>query len=183
MILYEIGLSKAPLPSIAHPGDFQRLEILYACLESVGNFFESFLEISPASYWNFSIVHFCQIGYAISMLQRLSLFADPTWDLHYVVEKVNLLRIVDQICIRMDDAVKYGGAELPNASESISSFQRTAAKLRKLRVMFEAQIASAQSAPDQLGNLDAGDITNSENMVGFWEQDWFNIMGGNWEDL
>jgi hypothetical protein len=183
MTLYEIGLLKARLPNTAHPSDFQRLEILYACLESVGNFFESFLEIPPASYWNFSIVHFAQLGYALSMLQRLSIFEDPTWDLHYVAEKVNLLRVVDQLCNRMGEAVRYGGTESSDASESISSFERTATKLRKLRAMFEAQMASAQSVPDQMGNLDTGDIMNSENMRGFWEQDWFSIMSGNGGDL
>jgi hypothetical protein len=39
MTLYEIGLLKARLPNAARPSDFQRLEILHACLESVGNFF------------------------------------------------------------------------------------------------------------------------------------------------
>jgi hypothetical protein len=185
MTLYEIGLLKARLPNTntALPSDFQRLELLYACLESVGNFFESFLEIPPASYWNFSIVHFAQLGYALAMLQRLSIFEDPTWDLHYVAEKVNLLRIVDHLCNRMEEAARFGGTEPLNTSESISSFERTAAKLRKLRPMFEAQMASVQSVPDQMGDLDTRDIMNSENMVGFWEQDWFNIMGGNWEDL
>jgi hypothetical protein len=183
MTLYEIGLLKARLPNTVHPSDFQRLEILYACLESVGNFFECFLEITPASYWNFSIVHFAQLGYALSMLQRLSIFEDPTWDLHYVTEKVDLLRIVDRLCSRMGEVARWGAAESSNASESISIFERTAAKLRKLRVMFETQMATAQSVPDQMGNLDTGDMMNSENMVGFWEQDWFNIMGGNWEDL
>jgi hypothetical protein len=183
MTLYEIGLSKARLPNTAHPSDFQRLEILYACLESVGNFFDNFLEMPPASYWNFSLVHFSQLSYALSMLQRLSIFEDPTWDLHYVAEKMNFLCIVNQICNRMEEALRYGGTESSNASESISIFARATAKLRKLNVMFEAQMASAQSAPDQMGNLDTGDIMNLENMGGFWEQDWFDIMGGNWGGL
>jgi hypothetical protein len=139
--------------------------------------------VPPASYWNFSFVHFTQLGYALSMLQRLSLFDDPTWDLHYVSEKVNILNIVDQICNRMGEALRDGGTESSNASGCINVFARTAAKLRKLNVMFEAQVASAQSAPDLMGNLDTGDIMNLENMVGFWEQDWFDIMAGNWEGL
>jgi hypothetical protein len=181
MTLYEIGLSKARLPNTAHTSDFQRLEILYACLESVGIFFENFLEIPPASYWNFSLVHFSQLAYGLNMLQRLSIFEDPTWDLHYVAEKVNFIRTVDQICNRMGEAeaLRHGATEPSNASEGISVFARAAAKLRKLNVMFEAQMASAQSAPDPMGNLDTGDIMNLENMVGFWEQDWFDIMGGN----
>ena len=180
MILYEIGLSKARLPNTAHPNDFHRLEILYACLESVRNFFESSLAIPPASFWHLSVVHFAQLAYAIGMIQRLSTFEDPMWDLHYVAEKVNLLRIVDRICIIFDEAMRHGGTESSsNVSESISLFPRIVGKLRKLKVLFEAQLASAQPAPDQMGNLNTGDPMNLENMERFWEQDWFDIMGDN----
>jgi hypothetical protein len=45
--------------------------------------------------------------------------------------------------------------------------------------MFEAWMPSTQSAPDQMSNFDTGYTNNLENMVGFWEQDWFDFMGGN----
>jgi hypothetical protein len=181
MTLFEIGLSKAPLPNIAHPSDFHRLEILYACLESVGNFFENFLAIPSASYWNFSVVQFSHLGYAIAMLQRLSIFEDPTWNLHYVAEKVNFLDIVDKIRIRMEQAVIYGETNPSSVSEITSAcvFARAAAKMKKLKAMFEAWMPSTQSAPDQMSNFDTGYTNNLENMVGFWEQDWFDFMGGN----
>jgi hypothetical protein len=183
MTLYEIGLLKARLPQTAHSADFQRLEILYACLESVGNFFAKFLEMEPASYWNFSLVHFCQLGYALNMLQRLSSFEDPTWDLRCVTEKVNLAGVVDQICTHLEEAeaLTLGGTEPPNTYDPIHIFTRTRQKLRKLSGLFEAQMAYVQPAPDdQMGGLDTGDMMNLENMAGFWDQDLFDIMRTNW---
>jgi hypothetical protein len=180
MTLYEIGLSKARLPATAHSNDFQRLATLYACLESVRNFFDNFLEIPAISYWDLSLIHFSQLAFALNLLQRLSAFEDPTWDLHYVSEKLNFLNILDQVCNRVEEAMGYGGAE-PSTSNDITFFARTSAKLRKLHALYEAQMASANSAPERMSNLDTGDIMNLGNMAGFWEQDWMSdIIGGNW---
>ena len=177
MTLYEIGLSKTGIPNTAHPSDFQRLEILYACLESVGKFFDNFLDIPPVYHWNSSLVHSSHLAHALSILQRLSTFKDPTWDLRYVTEKVNFSRIVDQVCNRMREALTYGGIEPLDASENTNLFARAVSKLGKLSSTFEAQMASTQSASDETSNLDTGDIMNLESMGGLWEQDWFDVMG------
>jgi len=180
MTLYEIGISNPRVADTTQPSDFQRLEILYPCLESVGNFFEKFLEMPPASYWNVSLIYFSHLAYALKILQRLSILEDPTWDLSYVAGKVNFARILDEVGSRMREALRYGGQDPSITSESISVFARTSAKLGKLKMLFETQMASTQSAPEQMGSMDVGDLMILENMAGFWELDQFNLMGGDW---
>lgn len=182
MSLFEIGLLKA-IPSNVNGPDFQRLELLYACLESVRKFFEIFLETSPASYWNLTIIHFSRFACALSLLQRLSTFEDPTWDLQYVAAKVNFSGIVDQICNHMDDALRYGGSELSNSSECVTIFTRITPKLRMLNVIYESRMSSMQSATGRIGDLSGADTINIENMVESWEQDLFDIVDGNWWGL
>jgi hypothetical protein len=180
MTLYEIGLAKASPPSTAHSSDFPRLEILYSCLESVKNFFEQFLKIQPTAYWNLSVIHFTQLAIGISMLQRLSFFEDPAWDLQYVEQKVKFVRVVNQLCDNLREAFESGGAEAANAVENLNVFARTEARLRKLGAVFEAQMVPVQSEADQTGNLNSSEIMDLENMAGLWESDWFDIMGANW---
>jgi hypothetical protein len=122
MTLYEIGLSKAQPLNTAHSRDFYRFEILYTCLESVGKLFETFLAIPAASYWSFSLIHFSQLAFALNLLQRLSIFEDPTWDLQYVAEKVNFLHIIDRSSSQMEEAMRYGLTRLSNASECMNIF-------------------------------------------------------------
>jgi hypothetical protein len=180
MILYEIGLSKTLPPNAAHSSDFPRLEILYACLESVRNFFEQFLEIPPTTYWNLSVVHFTHLSIGIGMLQRLSIFEDPAWDLQYVRGKVNFVHIMNQVCDRFGEAFQSGGTEAANAVENINVFVRTEDRLRKLSAVFETQMAPIQSGSDQSGNLNPSELMDLESMVGFWESDWLDIMSTNW---
>ncbi|KAH8807091.1 hypothetical protein F5884DRAFT_788514 [Xylogone sp. PMI_703] len=179
MTLYEMGLSKSRNPETADPSDFQRLEVLYACLEAVMNFFENFLDIPPGSYWNFSLIHFSHLAHALGVLQRLTFFEDQTWDLHYVSEKLSFTRIIDQLCERVEEAQSYGGTEPSNNPESNNVFAHAASKLRKLNAIFEAQFASINSTINQIGSLDTGDMMNLDNAVGSWEQDWFDIVGHN----
>jgi hypothetical protein len=181
MTLYEIGLLKSRLPTTTHPADFNRLHILSSCLESVGNFFSNFLEIPPASYWNVPLIHFTQLGYALNMLQRLSLFEDPVWDLHYAEEKVSFLKVVDQVCVHMEAVENKRG----DGEECINIFVRTATRLRKLSSIFEAQLAAAKGVTDQMGDFEVGegDVMDMDCFVGFGEQDWFDLMAGNWEGM
>jgi hypothetical protein len=113
----------------------------------------------------------------------LSILEDPTWDLSYIAGKVNFVRILDQVSNRMGETLRYGGPDPSIASESISIFARTSAKLGKLKTLFETQMVSTQSELEQMGNMDAGDFMILENMAGFWELDQFNLMGGNWGGL
>lgn len=185
MTLYEVGFLKVRLPPKFPTTDFNRVEILYACLESAGNFFENFLAIPPLTYWQFTIIDFSQLAYALNVLQRLSLFEDPSWDLRYVSEKLNFLHILDRTCNQMEVASRYRVMEPANGSEQVTIFTRTLAKLRKLGAMFEAQLAPSQVVPGETGTLDpaTGDGMPMESLVGFWEQDWFDIMAGDWGGL
>jgi len=100
-----------------------------------------------------------------------------------VAEKVSFVQIIDQICSRLAEAQRSGGTEAANASKNMNMFARTEAKMRNLKVVFEAQMGSIQSAPDEIGRMNSAEMMDVENMAGFltWEKDWFDIMGTNWD--
>ena len=167
----------------AQPNDFRRLEILYPCLESVMSYFETFLKISPASYWNVSLIHFSHLAYALKVLQRLSILEHPTWDLTYVVEKIDFGRLLEELSNRMREAMRYGGPVPVATSESMNIFANTSSKLEKLKTLFETQMASTQPASQEMDSMVSGDLMNWETMSGFWELDQFNLFAGNWSGL
>lgn len=117
------------------------------------------------------------------MLQRFSLFEEPEWDLQYVAEKMSFLGVIDRTVNQMEEALGYGPIEPSSTSENISFFSGAVAKMRKQGVLFKVQAESLQSASREVGNLHPHDMMEIENMARLWDQDWFDIMSGNWGGL
>jgi hypothetical protein len=92
--LYEIGLYQSSSPQSTSNLGFQRLEILYMCLQSTKSFFEAFLVVPPTKYSEISFTAFAQLVHSLAVLHKLSLLEDPDWDSEHVRETVSFLNIL-----------------------------------------------------------------------------------------
>lgn len=103
--LFGLVLSKQNTPG------FQRLECLYACLNTVKSALDSFFKIPLAEYLGISFPFFTQLARYIVVLYKLSALNDPTWDTGLVRSTVDVLQVMDQLISNIQHAKAADGDE------------------------------------------------------------------------
>jgi hypothetical protein len=172
--LYEVSVNRGS-PIFNRPG-FERLELLYSCLEANKSFWAAFFTIPPIEYYNFSIPVWMQIIHALITLQLLSNFDHPDWNLAYVRETIDFFHILDRLleCFRMlKQAV--GGLEG-------EMFERSAMKMRAVQEYIQARMstdgtngsAGLPSASENLHDADLG-------LDDFLNEAWLDDVWGPWD--
>jgi hypothetical protein len=73
------------------------LESLYACLNAVKSWFDSWLWIPASSYPTLNTTLFVQMFRCLIVLKRLSTFADPDWDKGRLESAANLSSIAESL--------------------------------------------------------------------------------------
>jgi hypothetical protein len=137
LTINEIALSKAPI--ISNNSDFQRLESLYACLNSVKSWFDVFFTIPPSAYIAFSFSVFSQLVHCLVALFRLSTLDDPAWDKDIVRNTANLLLILDQVADNIGQAARLAGLDSDSTERDI--FTKAAKMVESVRLGWEASQA------------------------------------------
>ena len=131
----EIALSQVPITS--DHSDLQRVDSLYACVESVKSWFETFFTIPPNAYIGFPFSIFSQLVRCLVTLYRLSTLDDPAWDKSGVQKTADLLVILDQVINNMEQVSVLAGLD-NNGNLEGDVFFRTAKMLRSIRPGWEA---------------------------------------------
>jgi len=139
----EIALSKAPI--VSNNSDFQRLESLYGCLNSIKSWFDIFFTIPLAAYVGFSFSMFSQLGHCLIALYKLSTLDDPAWDKDIVRNTANLPLILDQIANNMGQVAKL--AALSSDSTEVDVFTKAAKMAESVRLRWEAKLAVEPTGP------------------------------------
>ena len=136
----EIALSQVPI--ITNDSNFEQLNRLYACVESIKSWFEVFFSIPPTDYIGFPFSIFSQLVHCLVTLYRLSTLRDPAWDKNGVREAADLLLILDQVINNMEQGATLAGLDNNDSTEG-DVFSRTAKKFRSIRPEWEAKLGSA----------------------------------------
>jgi hypothetical protein len=159
--LYEVALSRSPaLSTSTH--DFPRLEMLYACLQSNKLFLETFFAIPEYHYPSLSLASWTQTTHSLMILQLLSTFDHPDWNLNYVRDTIDFMEVMDKIIARFH---KVEG----------EIFERTAAKMASIKAHIQGQM-SAPVAKDGAGGPD---LLNGQDLeMGNWEP--FDFTDESW---
>ena len=119
------GIALTQVPILTNHSNFQQLECLYACVESIKSWFEVFFSIPPAAYIGFPLSMFSQRVHCLVTLYSLSTLDDPVWDKNGVWKTADLLLILDQVINNMEQVATP--AELDNIDSSDRDmFSRTA---------------------------------------------------------
>lgn len=158
--LYEVALSRNPVVDSFSSRDFHRLELLYACLESNKMFFDTFFTIPEYRYICFSLPTWTQVAHSIMILQLLSTFEHPDWNLVYVRETIDFMEVMDKLVERFD---KVEG----------QIFARTSAKMASMK----AHIQAAMGGGPGLSGDDA-DMARLWEPADFLDETWLTDVLG-----
>ena len=167
------------LPSLNNQSDFQPVERLYACIESVKSWFEIFFTIPPIAYSGFPFSIFSQLVRCLITLYRLSTLEDPAWDRKAVQKTADLLVIFDQVIENMEQVAAIARQD-NNGSTEEDTFSRTAKMFRSIRPGWEAKLVSLDSQTvSTLPTLPIGtdiplpEVTLTDQMDRDWLMDLF----------
>jgi hypothetical protein len=174
--LYEIGLSKE-LPQISANGpQFQRLEVLYACLQACKSFFDTFFSIPVSNYFLFSMPTWSNLSYCMIILQALSDFNHPDWNLESVRETLDFRDVLDRIIERFEKVESEPGCE------GTTAFSRTAKRIRSIQKILKTKAVDL-SKDRGLEAQDVRDpeILNTADFTDLFDEAWLRDILGSWE--
>jgi hypothetical protein len=138
--LYEIGYSKSQKLANADNHDFQRLDLLFACLQAVKQLFNAFFRIPAQSYLSFSLPTWLCMSNAVKALYSLSTFNHPDWNTVYVRQTLDLYWVIDEVSKQLHKAQQ----ELRSDQNPI--FDRVVTKLALVRKFCEGKMNPQMSA-------------------------------------
>jgi hypothetical protein len=144
--LYKIGLSKSPSLAAFSNQDFSRLNYLYACVEAIKSFFDTFLTI-PISRFHCIPLHTCmQLTWGMGILQLLTTFEHPDWDLAWVRETISFVGMLHRLAGRYEKAKEELGID-PHTPQGDDIFSQSTHKFRVLAETFENLAKLARDTP------------------------------------
>ncbi|KAJ9402483.1 transcriptional regulator family: Fungal Specific TF [Paecilomyces variotii] len=184
MSLYEIVFYDIPPQTSYGSYSFERLNTLYACLESSLALIEQFLSIPPAIYVYVPIVIWLHIARAIIFTRRLCFLENSEWDLNYVRSRVNLPTILDKM-IQKSELARSSMLQ-PELGEHRDLLLVSITKLRMVKEGYLRAIASEQETVGSLGHnissssVPAGyyDFDMSEGFLGIYDSFWQGFPEG-----
>ncbi|KAL4739342.1 hypothetical protein BDV11DRAFT_187807 [Aspergillus similis] len=156
--IYETIYAASPEPHPpAHPGlstvcphpaggpftaGLDRLQCHWRSVDAIKSWLDVFFSLSPVAYIGFSFPFWAQLVRCITVLYRLSIYADPLWDRSAIRRGVDLLRVLDRIA----DVMQHIGAEAGEQSphDLFAQITRIAARFQACSIP-EALGARCQS--------------------------------------
>jgi hypothetical protein len=180
VILYKFGLSKNPLITGFSSHDFNRLEYLYACLQGVQSFFDILFAIPRREYRCLSTTVFTQITWNLGILQLLSTYEHPDWNITWVRETISFTGALGQIGEQFSQA-KAGLGLDPHISEGEELediFSVTGNKMLWMKAYFEGKYRAAGSDAPNITIQDGLNDAFGEDFADFIDDQWMrDILG------
>ncbi|GAD92710.1 hypothetical protein ANI_1_718024 [Paecilomyces variotii No. 5] len=105
--LYEVALNEK-MDTVRY-GQFPmaRMDILLSCLESAKTCFDTFSSFPPSSYFHLPYPLWSQLGHAIIVLSKLSLFNGEGWDHEYVRSQLDFCEVLNTFDRKLEEAREY----------------------------------------------------------------------------
>ncbi|KAL1854697.1 hypothetical protein Plec18170_004788 [Paecilomyces lecythidis] len=149
-----------------------RLEILLSCLESAKACFDTFRSFPPSSYFNLSYPLWSQLGHAIIVSSKLSLFGGEGWDQEYVRSQLDFCDVLNTFDQRVEEAREYsrrfsleGDPAFPMDIPEI--FVKLTPNLHQIKECHNARIRAQMSTTGQTEDRphDNGTFNSSDDLV------------------
>lgn len=162
--------------------DFQTLEHLYTCLQSIKSWFDVFFKCPPLEYAGFSTIVFVQVGYCILALYRLLALNDPAWDTRFVRNTIDFSLIVDCFVNHMQQARAASGLEIDCEGDP---FTKTVKIFTTLKSWWESRfdVDSVRASVPVGGTTVAAEQLPTARVFSSFEEDdpWLKDILGLWE--
>lgn len=182
--LNESALSKG---SIVSPHlNFQQLECLCACVDSVASWFDVFLSIHPMEYIGFPFSIFSQLVHNLLTLYWLSTLDDRAWDRAAVRRTADVIAILNQVISNMAQVAPLTARGQDGDFADGDVFSRVSKMYDSVRIGWEAKLGpnpvvsrmadtNTQPVQEAVNNTIPVDLTLSFG-EGDWLSDIFSTM-------
>jgi len=177
LTINEIALSKAPI--ISNSSDFQRLESLYACLNSIKSWLDVLFAIPASAIVGFPFSVCSQLIHCLIGLYRLSTLDDPAWNKDIVRNTANLTLILDQVTDKIRQAAGLAG--LDSDSPEGNMLTKAAKMLGSIRLGWEAKLAVESTGPAISNTQNVEEIIPEALPMDFSDDAWLTDILVSWD--
>ncbi|KAJ9260815.1 transcriptional regulator family: Fungal Specific TF [Paecilomyces variotii] len=170
--LYAVALNERM--SAVRYGNFPmaRLEILLSCLESTKACFDTFHSFSPSSYFYLPYPLWSQLGHAIIVLSKLSLFNGEGWDQEYVRSQMDFFEVLSTFDQKLEEAREYSRSTSQASISELSMdipeiFVKLTPNLQQMKECHKARLQAQTSTTEQTQGPPRGDSgsASSDDLV------------------
>jgi hypothetical protein len=175
-MIYDLVLSATPLPF--ELSGFDLLSHYHSFLLSIRRWFDIFLQIPISSYIGFSFSNFSQLGQCALALYKLSTVEDPSLDVDFVRNTVNLSVIGEQVASNMARVPDVVGSD---RSEGEGVFTITSKKIKSIMQRWDAKL-QVETTNSQLRNGQEADdcIVSDAFPTDLSEEAWLTDILTSW---
>ncbi|KAK0671921.1 hypothetical protein QBC41DRAFT_353834 [Cercophora samala] len=190
LAIHEAAVAKPRIPPITTVPDLQRYAAMEACLNAIKDWFDRHFSIPSYVYIGMTFSYWCHMAHCLLSLYRLSVLDDPSWDRRAVRNKLDLLRICDQLKLGFEEvSAKRRLDSGPTIEED--GFTKFNMMLRTMKSGWSAELAAIDGVDSSGGHstsaeqyLDGGSA-NELNLPLFHAEDPEAWMAGlfdmNWD--
>ncbi|KAL9949316.1 hypothetical protein ACHAPB_005214 [Verticillium nonalfalfae] len=116
----------------------QRLEALFACLNSIKSWFDLALVIPLSTCPDYGLTFFAQMSHCAINLHRLQTMDDPIWDIATARTIIDLPQVLEKLAVRCTVAADLATVP-PNDNEEFT-FVKAAKMLRMMKYFWEKEM-------------------------------------------
>ena len=116
--------------------DFDRIHYLHTCLQAVKSFFDSYLRIPTSRLHCLSVPIVTHFTWSLGVLQLLTTFDHPDWNLEWARSVISLTDILDQLSEKYSQAKTTLGLD-PHTSDPVDIFSHSARRIAWMKSYFE----------------------------------------------
>ncbi|KAJ8096588.1 fungal transcriptional regulatory protein, N-terminal [Lipomyces tetrasporus] len=138
-MVYSIALS--PVADTFPGQSSQRFECMYACLQAVKSWVDTFFMLQPIEYVGLSSLMYANMMRCFVGFYRLSTYDHPEWDRALLHESVNVSWVLEEASERFGRVKEMAGLD-PDTSQAQDSFSIMASKLRSMKTSWDAMVTS-----------------------------------------
>ncbi|KAJ5498465.1 hypothetical protein N7453_007516 [Penicillium expansum] len=135
LMIHTIALSPGVNTFPGQPN--QRFECIYACLQAVKSWLDTFSMIQPVEFVGFSSLMYANMMRCFIGIYRLATCNHPEWDRTLLHEAVNVSRAFEEASNSFDRVKEVAGLD-PDGSQAQDSFSVMASKLRSMKMSWDA---------------------------------------------
>jgi hypothetical protein len=165
--------------------------MLYACLQTIKNFYGYLDQIPPDLYYYVPMMHWTQVTHSLVNLSKLCFLDAEDWSVSHARQVLDLSKLLDYVAGRFEEArnVKNSPPE-PDDYES-DLFSRFARRMRIIRAKYDKRLAAENAFADTQVEADGavnlnqqqqqvGGVDNMDGLANMNDDDFWRELIGEW---
>lgn len=182
--MQKTGLSRLPVLDTFPARDYDRISSLYTCQQSVKGFFDIYLAVKMERYHCFPVPAFTLLAWNLGILNLLSTFSHPAWDLVWANETISFGSVLELLSSRYSEARTVLGFDSHN-HDSEDMCSHMVKKLQWVKASHESKfgITAGTAQTDNLepSDLEMPDFMESLLHIDNFEDQWMqDLLGRNY---